>query len=166
MSIPCPECGYPLTGSETACPECGYPVENQSANRTASQESIAPNTYSPIQPTYVASGGKNDWAQYFYECGVIGWEAFKKYCVFTGRSSRREFWSLWLLSLMIISLTYGIGVIICILPMLGVSIRRMHDINKSGWWSICPIACFFLFFKRSDEGANRYGEPNPAKNLL
>lgn len=169
MSTSCPECGYPLNGNETACPECGCPVEIQpnqiplSSNTPSSKSQDSEQTFTTA-PVYAVPVPKTDWAQYFYECGVIGWEAFKKYCVFTGRSSRREFWSFWLLCV-IISLT-GVGLVICILPMIGVSIRRMHDINKCGWWSICPIVCFFLYLKQSDEGVNIYGDPNPAKNLL
>lgn len=173
MSTPCKECGYPLEGNETFCPECGCPVENQSnAYAQVKEQPAQPSSHKVQNPTpapaYPAPTPtpKTDWAQYFYECGVIGWEAFKKYCVFTGRASRREYWSFYLLFLMIVSVSYGIGLLICILPLIGVSIRRMHDVGKCGWWSICPFACFFLLFKRSDDGANFYGAPNPAKNLL
>lgn len=167
MSTPCPECGYPLNGNETSCPECGCPVQNQQLNSVQPQISNFPPQYSPIPNSQYAAAvtlpaQKTDWAQYFYECGVIGWNAFKKYCVFSGRSSRREYWSFCLLFLMIISVTYVFGLLVCLLPFIGVSIRRMHDTGKSGWWSICPFACFFLLFKRSDEGANIYGAPNPA----
>ena len=59
-----------------------------------------------------------------------------------------------------------IGIIIVIIPVLAVSVRRMHDINKSGWWVLCPIASFFLLFRKSDEGENDYGEPFPGKRIL
>lgn len=42
---------------------------------------------------------------------------------------------------------------------LSVSVRRMHDVGKSGWWVLVPFANFFLLFKKSDEEWNIYGEP-------
>lgn len=50
--------------------------------------------------------------------------------------------------------------------MLSVGVRRVHDCGKNGWWSVCPFACFFLFLKKSDEGTNKYGNPNYAKDLI
>ncbi len=42
---------------------------------------------------------------------------------------------------------------------LSVSVRRMHDAGKSGWWVLVPFASFFLLFKKGDEEGNIYGEP-------
>jgi len=44
-----------------------------------------------------------------------------------------------------------------ILPIIAVSIRRMHDIGKSGWWSLIPLVNFVMcgFFKGKIEG-NKY----------
>lgn len=42
---------------------------------------------------------------------------------------------------------------------LSVSVRRMHDVGKSGWWVLVPFANFFLLFKKGDEEWNIYGEP-------
>ena len=42
---------------------------------------------------------------------------------------------------------------------LSVSVRRMHDAGKSGWWVLVPFARFFLLFKKGDEEWNIYGEP-------
>lgn len=42
---------------------------------------------------------------------------------------------------------------------LSVSVRRMHDVGKSGWWVLVPFANFFLLFKKGDEEQNIYGEP-------
>lgn len=74
----------------------------------------------------------------------------EKYCCFTGRASRSEYW--WfvlftsLISVAIIPLqrvfptvynvlayVFGLGLM---LPQLGVVWRRLHDIGKSGWWYV------------------------------
>lgn len=79
---------------------------------------------------------------------------FSKYCTFTGRASRSEYWW-WILFTAIIGLLFGIPsglqsihesspsglpVIsyivsaLLFLPSLGVLFRRLHDTGKSGWW--------------------------------
>lgn len=155
MEQHCPECGCPSNG-ETVCRECGYPLAKQQPLQV----------YQPSEQTQTSNTTKTDWAQYIYECDVIGWESFKKYAVFNGRASRREYWSQVLVCWLALGFTGGISALIFLLPIIGVSIRRMHDIGKCGWWCICPIACWFLFLKRSENGVNKYGLPQPAKNLL
>lgn len=170
----CPDCGAIVGADRNVCPECGCPITHESTPpsqpaTTMSEEAhtVSHHTNRPIQPTPMPIPFfQADWAQYFYECGVIGWEAFKKYACFTGRASRREFWSFNLICWLVGGFTGGLAAFILLLPMIGVGIRRMHDIGKCGWWCICPIACIFLFLKRSDEGVNQYGSPNPAINLL
>ena len=55
---------------------------------------------------------------------------------------------------------------IFIIPEIAVSIRRLHDINKSGWWilltftiiGIIPLTYFYCI--KGDENNNAYGQPN------
>lgn len=72
--------------------------------------------------------------------------ALRKYAMFSGRASRPEFW--WfLLFLVMLDLALGtlealLGVryvqtiagLLLILPTLAVTVRRLHDIGRSGWW--------------------------------
>jgi uncharacterized membrane protein YhaH (DUF805 family) len=49
-----------------------------------------------------------------------------------------------------------------LLPSLAAISRRLHDINKSGWWCltcVTPLIIVLIFFlcKRSDKGSNKYG---------
>tara|TARA_B100001173_G_C15913817_1_gene515311 strand:- start:376 stop:780 length:405 start_codon:yes stop_codon:yes gene_type:complete len=49
-----------------------------------------------------------------------------------------------------------------LLPSLAAISRRLHDINKSGWWCltcVTPFIIILIFFlcKKGDEGTNRYG---------
>jgi uncharacterized membrane protein YhaH (DUF805 family) len=62
---------------------------------------------------------------------------------------------------------YSLAVLI---PSLAVSIRRLHDTGKSGWWillGVIPIINFigifvllFFYVQDSQAGENQYG-PNP-----
>ena len=47
----------------------------------------------------------------------------------------------------------------------GLAARRLHDFNKSGWWSILTLVPFLnvilalvLIFKKGQTGENHYGE--------
>lgn len=106
-------------------------------------------------------------------------EVLKKYAVFTGRARRREYWMFFLvnfivglvlavigrvLDLEILQYLYSLAVL---LPGLGVSVRRLHDTGRSGWWlliSLVPLigAIVLLVFLVSDSqpDTNQYG-PNP-----
>ncbi len=79
---------------------------------------------------------------------------FIKYAVFSGKASRSEFWYFYLfgfigglVTLIIDSMILGfssdglgpinaIFTIITFLPYLSVGARRLHDINRSGWWQL------------------------------
>ena len=61
----------------------------------------------------------------------------------------------------IVTLVIGLGLL---LPGLGVSVRRLHDTNRSGWWiliALIPVLgwvwLFVLMLLKGDEGANNYG---------
>ena len=79
---------------------------------------------------------------------------FKKYATFSGRATRSEFWYFVLFYIIINTIapimdiflfdtTYGmffwIVYIVTLLPYIAVWVRRLHDINRSGWWTI-PIS--------------------------
>jgi len=106
------------------------------------------------------------------------WEYFtdvlKKYAVFRGRARRAEFWwySLFMAIFSIVVSVFdsilglsvmGYGVLSILLtlgafiPGLSVSIRRMHDCDKSGWYYLIPIYNFILCCTRGTNGQNRYG---------
>ena len=69
-------------------------------------------------------------------------------------------------------LVYILGTYLAFLSM---SIRRYHDIGKSGWWFIAlyvlvPLLPVIFFFKKGDQNVNKYGSvpeggfpPKPAR---
>lgn len=60
---------------------------------------------------------------------------------------------------------YGITTLALVIPFLAVSARRLHDINRSGWWyliSLTGIGIILLIIWWAKEGetqSNLYGEP-------
>ncbi len=98
----------------------------------------------------------------------------KRYAEFNGRSRRKEYWMfvlfnaiiqyalmgiLALISAKLIMLVY-LYVLAVLLPSLGVAIRRMHDVGKSGWFILIPFYNLYLACLDSEPGTNEYG-PNP-----
>ena len=64
----------------------------------------------------------------------------------------------------ILQLIYGLALL---LPGFGVTVRRLHDISKSGWWVLIaliplvgPIVLLVFMCTNSTPGSNEYG-PNP-----
>jgi uncharacterized membrane protein YhaH (DUF805 family) len=109
-------------------------------------------------------------------------EALKKYAVFSGRSRRKEYWMFALFVGVIYAVLLGIGIaadipaltivavvfyVAVLLPGLAVSVRRLHDTGRSGWWILFglvplagPITLLVFTCLDSQPGANQYG-PNP-----
>jgi uncharacterized membrane protein YhaH (DUF805 family) len=108
---------------------------------------------------------------------------FENYANFNGRARREEFWYYNLAGLIISiilmvidnvsGLTFGeaqngilriVYSLVLFIPGLAVGIRRMHDVGKSGWYSIIPIYNLILACTEGDEGTNEYG--SDPKNIF
>jgi uncharacterized membrane protein YhaH (DUF805 family) len=107
-------------------------------------------------------------------------EVLKKYAVFSGRARRKEYWMFFLFNLIIafslgfvevflgspgvIGMLYSLAVLI---PGIAVSVRRLHDTGRSGWWlliALIPLigAIVLLVFmvQEGKDEQNDFGE-NP-----
>lgn len=102
----------------------------------------------------------------------------RKYVDANGRALRSEYWYFYLFLILGVIITSildsltGLFVftlifyLAMILPMLMVTIRRLHDVGKSGWWiliSLVPIVSLILLYWmiiEGDKGDNEFG-PHP-----
>lgn len=115
---------------------------------------------------------------------MLSWytTVLKKYAVFNGRARRKEYWTFTLINIVLLFCLVGIEewfgipglsfiyMLAVLLPTLGVTIRRFHDVNRSGWWiliSVVPvigsIVMLIFLLLESTPGENRFG-PLPALN--
>lgn len=108
-------------------------------------------------------------------------DVLRKYAVFSGRAGRPEFWYFVLFNAIIevvgeiigarvgivalLLALYGLAVL---LPSIGVAIRRLHDVNRSGWWlliGLVPIIggiiLIIWYASSGTPGPNRYGDTAP-----
>ncbi|MEM8735251.1 MAG: DUF805 domain-containing protein [Planctomycetota bacterium] len=107
---------------------------------------------------------------------------FENYANFQGRAARKEYWMFFLFNLLAaaalmivdmglvmfvgiagLNLLYTLGVIV---PGIAVTVRRLHDTGRSGWWILLGLVPFIGIFLLvlmcldSEPGTNEYGE-NP-----
>jgi uncharacterized membrane protein YhaH (DUF805 family) len=136
--------------------------------------------YRPPEETgeedHAAIHEKNAWEWYQDAWGSFG--------DFEGRSSRPAYWYFCLCHLIVVficlfldvqvfGLSGGIPVLaavyggVAVLPGLSVSVRRLHDSGRSGWWllvGVVPVvgqlALLVFLTEDSQSGSNQY-DPNP-----
>ena len=114
---------------------------------------------------------------------------YRNYATFDGRATRSEYWWFQLFYFLVVVGIYvggiflaglnrnlGFGLIIIavivfalltLIPQLAVTVRRLHDSDKSGWWMLIVlvpyVGAFILFIFTlldSSVGFNRYGPPH------
>ena len=107
----------------------------------------------------------------------------KNYATFSGRARRKEYWMFFLFNVLIslglgvldvVAGTYsveyetgffsGLYSLLVLIPGIAVGVRRLHDTNRSGWWSLIsliPIIGVLVLFVftclDSQPGTNRFG---------
>ena len=115
--------------------------------------------------------------------GILDWfkKALRNYTNFSGRARRKEYWYFVLVQMGLIIVAMILAAIIfnsetglfyivvalgLFLPGLAVTIRRLHDTSRSGWWfllSILPLigSIVLLVFLASDTKleTNQWGPP-------
>jgi len=184
----CPNCNNPISQEDKFCRNCSYQIK---IDKSLFHEKSISNSEFTYYSQNVPGGFIN---KMLYWTKIV----FKKYAVFEGRATRAEFWYYSLFYMIIIAITtlsivlfseifksddsynimvdlllilLGIWVIINFIPMLSVTIRRLHDVNLSGWWilvslipNIGPIILLILLAKDSYPYDNKYGKSS--KRLL
>ncbi len=117
-----------------------------------------------------------------FECYTY---ALKNYAKFTGRARRREYWMFILFNCVVgfflgivdgllgtydaesqvglLGTLYGLFVLI---PSIALSVRRLHDIGRTGWWLLIgfipflgAIVLLVFFVLDSREEGSKYGPP-------
>jgi uncharacterized membrane protein YhaH (DUF805 family) len=119
-------------------------------------------------------------------------KVFKQYADFSGRARRKEYWMFMLFNIIAVFVIViadnvfnvtpmrgmPLGTLYCmyiaamLIPMLAVSVRRLHDTGKSGWWIFINLIPFpfvgsiwflVLMLTEGEQDANPYGA-NPKEH--
>lgn len=149
----CPSCGTQLQPTARFCPACG-----------AARWPVTPGDGVP--------------RSFGTSIGIC----LRKYATFAGRAPRAEYWWFVLFEVLVQSAAnivdhalvetppglFGplVGVVF-LLPALAVGARRLHDIDRSGWWLLLyfvPLLGWLLLLvwacTRGTRGPNRFGPEN------
>jgi uncharacterized membrane protein YhaH (DUF805 family) len=112
---------------------------------------------------------------------------FRNYVNLSGRAARSEYWY-WALFAFLVTAACGIfdaavfpfsdpgplsavASLLLFLPALGLAVRRMHDMDHTGWWllivltGIGSVVVLVWFCFKGTEGPNRFG-PDPLASGL
>lgn len=104
---------------------------------------------------------------------------FQNYATFAGRAARSEYWYWTLFAILVGAVAaildaaffpdldarplHSLASLALFLPGLAVSVRRLHDIDRTGWWMLIVLTVIGLilllvwFCLRGTPGPNRYG---------
>lgn len=106
------------------------------------------------------------------------WDVIKNHYVdFKGRATRKQFWMFFLFNFIVtfvlaalgemdntvgllFTILYALYGLAVLLPNLGLSVRRLHDVNRSGWWLLIYLVPFvgwlvlFIFFVLPSNNTN------------
>ena len=126
----------------------------------------------PVCAAKMPSPELGGWTMNFGEAIKSG---FGNYVTFSGRAARSEFWY-WTLFSALADLGGGIidgalgtgliGVVISLallLPGVAVSVRRLHDLDRTGWWALIAFTGIGIILlivwdcMKGTTGSNRFG---------
>ena|SRR5438445_3463661 len=107
-------------------------------------------------------------------------DVLSNFATFSGRARRKEYWMFTLVNVLV---SIGLGIVMTILtsksnsefvstvynvgtflPSIAVAARRMHDLNKSGWFMLIPFYNLYLLCQDGDQGSNDYGHDPKGEN--
>ena len=118
---------------------------------------------------------------------TLMFQPLRKYADFNGRARRAEYWLFALLMILIsipfsiiaeiveatgemdpatagLFLVFGLAMVGLLIPSLAVTVRRLHDSNRSGWWALIGLipligglVLFVFAILDGTPGLNRFG---------
>ena len=116
-------------------------------------------------------------------------KALKNYANFSGRARRKEYWLFTLYNIIIFVALVFLGAMVgfpggaegvfvfvafymvgVLIPALAVSVRRLHDTGRSGWWLLLYFVLFgaivvlVFLVQDSNPASNKFGK-NPKRSV-
>ena len=161
--ITCPDCSASVSGLAPACIHCGRPLEGVRNEPPPLPSGLGQMRVAAAEDPQVVSPDMS-----FGDAIAI---CFRNYAVFSGRARRAEYWWFFLFNCLLsigasmidMSLSsdrYGddqwgtgpVAILVAVatfLPGTAVSVRRLHDTARSGWWLLglllmLPVGLFVM----------------------
>lgn len=163
--ITCPDCLRPVSDQAASCIGCGYPIARQGGGPPPL----------PMHQTALGLDHKTSTKSEPLSFGGAITSVFTKYAVFSGRARRSEYWWFFALNAAVgffftslilaqpasasqpIRVAYGLYILVMLLPNASVFVRRLHDVNRSGWSYVGALSVFFFVLVASSFALNSNG---------
>jgi uncharacterized membrane protein YhaH (DUF805 family) len=181
----CGNCGENLMSTMQFCPNCGsksfsnYPVEGPQAS-TPSPQGVKISSAIGFGSQYTSAQNNAPFDRRALSLSEAVHNCLVKYFSVNGRASRSEYWwffATWIVlyflltflssifeQFWILAISFYIGVLV---PSITSAIRRLHDVDRSGWWYLLiflpligGIILLVWFCSEGTNGPNRFG-PDP-----
>jgi uncharacterized membrane protein YhaH (DUF805 family) len=154
----CPSCAEIITVDSATCRFCGAAIPT--AETPTPETAVPPLGFGAAISTCVA-----------------------KYALFKGRASRAEFWYFVLFHVAVVvaltlvatllfgngsslqAIVFWLSILALIVPAIAVTVRRLHDVNRSGWWywivlTVVGVLVLVVWLcEPGRAGDNKYGSP-------
>lgn len=178
----CQGCGASLDPVQAGavCPYCGRTAVEKPVVHAHAEPSAAP--FTPVPAEDLIAQSKPSW---FESCLAYFNRAMSRFARFSGRASRAEYWYFFLavlllnVMLMLLGLVFSESVLgdliellssvlllFVLIPSISIGVRRLHDVNKSGWWYLLifvplvgPLVLLYWAIQVGDASGNAYGDP-------
>lgn len=163
----CGNCGNEHEEDLNFCEKCGNRIKNQ--NNNAYMDTNIHRKDTDYNPYHVKS-----------TLDIYKYSMIENFANFSGRASKKEYWTTFFINMIaifilyggseisftfaLLSILYGAAVIV---PGLALTIRRLHDTNKSGAWvligfiPIIGLILLIFLITEGTNGINQYGPENP-----
>lgn len=150
----CRACGASLHSTAPNCPACGAPQAMAAHGGDGVPRSFS-NSIALCLQRYVGFSGRAPRAEYWW---------FLLFTSLTGIVIQILFSQVMASAMVIVSALVNLALF---LPSISVGVRRLHDLDRSGWWSwlsLVPIVGWIILLvwgcTRGTHGSNRFGPEN------
>ncbi len=142
----CPFCMEEIEADTNICPFCEEPVRQ---GKTISSGNTSYEHTKIINDPITVEKGEPEKANGFFKIYFMN-NLLRRYADFKGESSRREYWGFTLCYTIIILILISVNIMFLesiavivvsvliilalLLPSLSITVRRLHNAKKSGWW--------------------------------
>lgn len=163
----CPQCGKPVKDDDLSCPNCGFPLHKYGIPRatindnTACIDSAKKET---ILETFFSTTGRLNRQPYVLR--ILALNLIEAFIMLVGLLAYGTFYQALMPEEVVDEMQAWMGLIM-LFPCAMLMIRRLHDLNQSGWWvliillpyvrGVLLIAALFI---KGTKGPNKYG-PDP-----
>lgn len=153
----CPKCHYSVRESDSFCGHCGCSLEKADQGKCGRGQPSKEEQEGVLEK-FIGIDGRINRKKYIFRSLLLWGIGFIfELCVIMGRMSQPDFMAGDLPGMVLLTI---VGI-----PWMMLMVRRLHDLNRNGLWSLLvfvPVASFFLFLYlccfRGTRGRNSYGE--------